>query len=333
VEKILEKYSDDLERGAVFLDPSGSMNGFIWFLEGIVNDGNGSVAGKRIFALYQDNQNNMGQVSPSILWDLKPHKASAVKEFQGSAPNEDLILGFAIEKILPGYLEELKRQRLHNAEIKRKYGLRSLQELILKSEEKLLDYEIRKAKGESVPDVIIQNERRNREDLERKKVLLEKQIESEINLLPSLPRIIGVAAVLPKIPVEDVFREDKEIEEIGMRVAMEFELSQGRSPEDVSTQNLGFDIRSKAPDESFRYIEVKARTREGKIALTPNEWLMAHRLGNEYWLYVITNTAKAPELYTIQNPAEKLKPEEEVEVVRYIVTEWKSVATRQRIGG
>jgi len=46
-------------------------------------------------------------------------------------------------------------------------------------------------------------------------------------------------------------------------------------PEDVSLQNLGFDIRSRGPDGSYRYIEVKARAREGKIALTPNEWLMA----------------------------------------------------------
>jgi len=333
VEKIFEKYGGEVEKGSVFLDPSGGMNGFIWFLEGQINDGGGNVAGKRIFALYQDGQNNMRQVSPSILWDLKPHKASAIKGFQSLTPSEDSILGFAIEKILPKYLEELKRLRLHDAQIKRKYGVRSLEELGLKSEEKLLDYEVRKARGENIPDVTIQNERRNRDELEKRKDLLEKQIESEINLLLSLPKIIGAVAVLPKIPVDDMLREDKEIEEIGMRVAMKFEFAQGRSPEDVSAQNLGFDIRSKAPDESFRYIEVKARARDGKIALTPNEWLMAHRMGNEYWLYVITNAGKAPEFYTIQNPVEKLKPEKEVEVVQYIVTDWRNVATRERIGG
>lgn len=332
VERIFKKYSNEVEKGSVFLDPSGNMNGFIWFLEGQVNDGGGNIAGKRIFALYHDSQDNIKQVSPSVLWDLKPHKASAVKELI-STPSENPILGFAVEKILPRYLEELKSQRLHDAEIKRKYGIRSLQELVLKSEEKLLDYETRKSKGESIPDVIIQNERRNRGELEKKKDLLETQIESEINLLLSLPKIIGAVAVLPKIPVDDILKEDKEIEEIGMRVAMEFELAQGRNPKDVSAQNLGFDIRSKAPDESFRYIEVKARARGGKIALTPNEWLMAHRLGNEYWLYVVTNAGKAPELYTIQNPAKKLKPEEKVEVVRYIVTNWKNAATKESIGG
>jgi hypothetical protein len=33
------------------------------------------------------------------------------------------------------------------------------------------------------------------------------------------------------------------------------------------------------------------------------------------------NTATKPQLYIIQNPAENLKPEERVEVVRYVVSQ------------
>jgi hypothetical protein len=331
VEKIFERYGDEIEKGAVFLDPSASLNGFIWFLEGVINDGTGAIAGKRIYALYQDAQNQIRQVSPSILWDLKPCSDENVLSELKSAPNEESIINYAIETILPQYLDELKAQREHDAEIKKKYGLTSLQELILQSESKLIEYETRKAKGEVIPDVVIQNERRNREELEKKKEQLLKGIEAEIHLSLSTPRILGVVAVLPKILTDDMLKEDKEIEEIGMKIAMEFEISQERKPIDVSTQNLGFDIRSESPDGTFRYIEVKARAREGKIALTPNEWLMAHRLENEYWLYVITNATKNPELYTIQNPAAKLQPEEEVEVVRYIVSTWKNVANKEKI--
>jgi len=331
VEKIFERYGEEIEKGAVFLDPSASLDGFIWFLEGVINDGTGAVAGKRIYALYQDAKNQIRQVSPSILWDLKPCSDKNVLSELKSAPNEESIINYAIETMLPQYLDELKAQREHDAEIKKKYGLASLQELILQSESKLIEYETRRAKGEAIPDVVIQNERRNREELEKKKEQLLKSIEAEIHLSLSTPRILGVVAVLPKIPTDDTLKEDKEIEQIGMKIAMEFEISQGRKPIDVSAQNLGFDIRSESPDGTFRYIEVKARAREGKIALTPNEWLMAHRLGNEYWLYVITNATKNPELYTIQHPAAKLQPEEEVEVVRYIVSNWKNVANKEKI--
>lgn len=109
-------------------------------------------------------------------------------------------------------------------------------------------------------------------------------------------------------------------------VALEYERAQERSPEDVSSENLGYDIRSTAPDGAVRSIEVKARARTGAVALTPNEWLMAQRLGGEYWLYVVEHVATATELYVVQDPTAKRRPDEVVEVVRYVVKNWKEAA-------
>jgi hypothetical protein len=75
-----------------------------------------------------------------------------------------------------------------------------------------------------------------------------------------------------------------------------------------------------------RYIEVKARARDGAVSLTPNEWLMAQRLKEEYWLYVVTNAVSSPELYLIQNPAARLEPDKEIDIVRYVVKNWKEKA-------
>ena len=335
IERIFERLGGEVERGAIFVDPAGTYDGVIWFLEGQINDGSGQVAGRRIFALYQDTQNNIKQVSPSVLWDLKPANPTLLKIPNIAIVNEDAVIAFAVENVLTRYLDEVKREREHDAEIKKKYGLRSLQELILQHEEKLIEYETKRAKGIEIPEANIHEERRKKQDFERKKAELEKKIQAEINLLLSPPKILGVARVFPQPQVEDELREDSEIENIGMQIAMNFEISQGRDPEDVSLQNLGYDIKSRAPDGSYRYIEVKARAREGKIALTPNEWLMAHRLEDEYWLYVIVNVTTKPELYVVQNPASKLKPSEEVEIVRFIVDkdEWKKAAKMELIGG
>jgi hypothetical protein len=124
---------------------------------------------------------------------------------------------------------------------------------------------------------------------------------------------------------------DDEIERIGMEVATKFEQGQGRMPEDVSVENVGYDIKS-SRDSIVRYIEVKARASEGKIALTPNEWLMAHRLSDEYWLYIVANARSNPQLYTIQNPASKLQPDELVEIVRFVIENWKQVAKSENLG-
>jgi len=113
--------------------------------------------------------------------------------------------------------------------------------------------------------------------------------------------------------------EDPQVEQVGMSVAMDYERSQGRVPEDISDQNLGFDIRSTDPTAGFkRYIEVKARAGVGSVVLTQNEWFKARRFGDDYYLYVVLNAATDPQLYIIQNPAARLQPEEWVEV-RYRV--------------
>ncbi len=119
--------------------------------------------------------------------------------------------------------------------------------------------------------------------------------------------------------------KDEEIEKIGMEIAMKYEKAQGRTPEDVSRENLGFDIRSKGGTET-RYIEVKSRKDEREVALTPNEWFKAKRFKDKYWLYVVANASSNPTLYIIGNPAENLKPHEKIEVVRFVVPtgEWKN---------
>ena len=114
-----------------------------------------------------------------------------------------------------------------------------------------------------------------------------------------------------------------------MKTAMEYEQKEQRNPEDVSLKDVGYDIRSWDNLGKYRYIEVKARSSSGSISLTPNEWVMANRLGDEYWLYIVENAATNPKLHKIQNPALCLKPDEEVSVIRYIVNDWRYHANCQ----
>lgn len=329
IEKILIQTSDQTAKGATFLDPSGRLEGLIWFLELEIKDGQGETAGKRIYVLYQDKTGSIGKVPPSILWDLKPSKIEVPQSILDLQKDIEDINGYAIEAAVSDYMKELREIRERDAEIKRKYGLKSLDQLILESESKLVDYETRLMKGISIPEVIIQNEKRNKERLTDKKERLEEEIEAETSLLPSVPKILGIAAVMPAEKMRASMKSDEKIEKIGMRVAMEYEKKNERKPKDVSRQNLGFDIKSrKKKNGEIRYIEVKARAKTGSLVLTPNEWLMAERLSNEYWLYVVENAATKPKLHIIQNPRVNLKVYEEKEIIRYIVKNWKSKAKK-----
>jgi superfamily II DNA or RNA helicase len=321
IERLFADCAADVRRGAAFADPDGNLDGWLWFLEGELRDGANQIAGKRLFAVFQPNNGGeLRLVNSSVLWDLKPvsdHTESA------SCPAEDEIIGYAVERVLESYRAEILELRQRDAVIKQKYGVRSLEQLSLESDAKLIDYETRRTKGEPIPDVEIRNEERRKEELLTRKRNLEDEIRRETSLLPSAPRVLGVVRVIPKPTSDPAMRSDLETEAIGMKVAMDYEHSQQRLPQDVSKENLGYDIRSEGAGGAIRYIEVKARATTGAIVLTPNEWLMAQRLGDEYWLYIVENARTQPTLHPIQNPAAKLAPHEVVEIVRYVIKDWK----------
>ncbi|MCX8038131.1 MAG: helicase-related protein [Candidatus Sumerlaeia bacterium] len=322
IERLLADCAEDLRRGAVFADPDGQLDGWLWFLEGELRDGANQIAGKRLFTVYQPRTAaELRLLNSSVLWDLRP--ADQTEQNDAPDPSEHTVIAFAVEQVLDHYRAELLELRQRDAAIKQKYGLRSLEQMLLDCDAKLIDYETRRTKGEPIPDVELRNEERRREELQARKRALVAEIEHQTSLLPSTPRVLGVVRVIPQPAADAAMRSDAGIEAIGMQVALEYERAQGRVPTDVSRENLGYDIRSEAPDGAVRYIEVKARATTGVLVLTPNEWLMAQRFGVDYYLYVVENAASEPKLFTLQNPAAKLCPEEVKQIVRYVVADWK----------
>ncbi|MGH7799462.1 MAG: helicase-related protein [Thermodesulfobacteriota bacterium] len=328
VSAILARYDSVADEGATFMDTEGKKDGILWFFQAEIKDGKNEIAGKRLFTVYQElinSDKSLSFINPAILWDLKPlrnQEQLETTESQSYLPDTNEVISFVISNGLENYKKELLDRRQRDAAIKSKYGIRSLESMILDSDGKIIDYQTRRDKGENIPEATIQNEVRKKEDLERKKQRLLKEIDAEVHLYPTEPKIIGAVRVIPG-KVQEGMIANEEIEQIGMDVTMEYERRQSRVPEDVHSENLGYDIRSREGIK-FRYIEVKARAGEGVVALTPNEWLMAQRLREESWLYIVINAASNPELYVMQNPALHLNPEEEISIVRYIVKDWKN---------
>lgn len=315
IQWVIDGFSENVRRGSVFKDPSGKYKGFIWFYIGEVKDGKGEIAGRKIISIYDDG-NELKEINPTILWDLAPTE----DEVDSVEIDEQKVLPFVINAV-EKYKEEIGKERERQAKIKEKYGLRSLEYLIGKLDAELSELYERQEKGEKV-DLPIGNKEEQKKRYEDAKRVLVKEIKQEQSLYISMPELLTVVRVIPE---KSEMVENEEIERIGMEIAMEYEKNHGREPEDVSEDNLGFDIRSKGKDE-VRYIEVKARANEGEVALTPNEWFKAKRFKKQYWLYIVANAKTNPTLYIINNPAEHLKPQEKVEVVRFIVQpeEWKS---------
>jgi len=305
---------DSLIKGATFYDPDRRLDGCILFYEGEIKDGTGAVAGKRLFSFYV-NDKGVIPISAAIIWDIVEGEASSDNVDLESLKSKTSTV--VISK-LQEYMGELLNERSRQSAIKEKYGIKSLEYLILKLDGELITLYDRKDRGENV-DLAIRNKEERKTEYEKALKNLEIQIQRETSLTMTMPKFVGIIRVRPYQEVNRAMQSDAEIERIGMEIAVKYEIENGRAPEDVSSQNLGFDIRSTDKDSIVRYIEVKARAESGDIALTQNEWFKAHRFKEDYYLYVVYNASTSPELFVIQNPAVNLNAHEKIEVVRYII--------------
>jgi superfamily II DNA or RNA helicase len=324
LETILARSEADLFRGAVFADPDAREPYLLWFLEGAVRDGTGEDVGRRLFAVRQTAA-GFHELPPGAIVDLPPsdEPLSAPEELRGLV-DEDGVVAWATERLMLPYLGEISDRRQREVEVVRKYVERSLNHLILESEEKLAKYYERQDKGENMAIAIQQEQTHKRSLIERRDSRFQHlRLEGAVHL--TTPSVVGVVAVVPGEVPADVdpaaMRRDEEVERIAMEAAMAYERAASREPEDVSARKFGYDIRSGEADGAVRYIEVKGRADEGDVVLTENEWTMARRLGADCWLYVVTG-ARDPataQVHPIQDPASKLEPVPQAEIVRYRV--------------
>lgn len=146
--------------------------------------------------------------------------------------------------------------------------------------------------------------------LEIRRVELEREGHFTIGDIQHL----GRAWVLPHpertLPELAPMTYSPDIERIAVNLAIRHEQERGCVVQSVELENRGFDLISRRPHPidaaSFtevRFIEVKGRSGVGNVLLSNNEYHMARRLGEEYWLYVVYDCANEPQLHAIQNPA------------------------------
>jgi SNF2 family DNA or RNA helicase len=336
VDAVMAEGREELQKGACFYDPTRRWDGWLWIVEGEIVDGKRTVAGKRLFAVYQPKQGQPTLVNPSVLWDLNPVPPEELEDKFVEPPSgmlqEDTLLCpqdvlRPILDELETYKDELKAERERFASVRERYTIPTLKSLINAQEAKVAELRYRELAGEKV-DLLLHSEMKRLDELEGRLQEIKESLKTETALTIGEIKTIGVLRVMPlpetKLDEADGMSEDPTLEAIGLQVAMEYEHREGRSPTDVSLQRLGYDIKSRAPDGSVRYIEVKTRAHTGSVALTEHEWLKAKQLGDSYWLYIVENAVTNPTLWIIQNPAEKLEPK--ATVVQYIVRDWKNAA-------
>jgi SNF2 family DNA or RNA helicase len=344
--KAKTEFAPALNKGGAYIDPDTSDSYMLWFVRQELQDGNRETVGKRIFCIKETPNGDFKQINEAVLHDIKPvHNEISHQKIVEAAENhsgQEEALDWFYDNAVTSYQEEVEEEKKEVIETIRPSMKKALNSAIVQLNEEIRDLEEEAEAEQKHRDMerAIDNKKRKRDNLiERRDEQLERLDQAE-HIFPTEPRVIGSAVVLSPSDHEESSEEggmsrDDEVEEIGMQISMEYEQDHGREPEDVAEENLGFDVRSVGEEDDgsqeWRYIEVKGRAGEGKVALTENEWTMARRLGEEFYLYIVTNTkTDDPDLHVIQDPASRLEPDEHT-VVRYFVdqNDWRSEITEE----
>ena len=125
---------------------------------------------------------------------------------------------------------------------------------------------------------------------------------------------------------------DDDVEAVAMKVAMDYETVHGRNVEDVSNENVGYDVKSIDGSGNKRYIEVKGRAGTDGVMLSENEMNRLAQLGSRAWLYIVTECrGKSPLLNIINDPARTLAFEKKTKGIQFYlpIEEWKAKCQTQ----
>lgn len=329
--RVLAEFGSELHRGAVFVDPDSTEPALVTLYRARIQDGRGREVGARLFAVETDTTGQARIVNPGRLLDCRPAPKLAPPESLQGAFDPEHALSWAYDQIFDPYLQEIRQRRRHELELAERHVRLSLDHLIAQSNDKLMGLDARREKGEDVDLALRQQEARYTDLLERKDRRV-RQLQLERNLTLASPEILGQAVILPPGAEEMAktggMRRDDETEAAAMRATLAYEEAAGRRPFDVHKENLGFDVRSHGAPGEVRYIEVKGRSDEGAVWLTPNEWAAARRFGPEFFLYVVSDAKTDPNVHEIPDPAARLPVIEELEIVRYVVPAeaWKAAS-------
>lgn len=213
-----------------------------------------------------------------------------------------------------GYMKELKEERDRQANVKEKYGVKSIQQNINQLTKEIKELEFRKVVGEKV-ELPLYNKKEKRKDYQIALNELETEIMKEKSLSLSMPKLIGAIQVRSENKSLKLIEKEKIF---GNLLIME--KNEGRNPKILNEDYIGFDIKSVSEDEK-RYITIKSIENNEILILSFNQMIKASHFGDNYWLYIVIESNN--KIYHIQNPVNTFNIQKKSKDITISPEQWK----------
>jgi len=312
-ELILQDYRDTLADGAVLVDPADHSTEprLLVMLEHKVRETVGPdphVVSQRlqfINAWPEGRFSNAGWAPHLALQPLEARYTELADEVCGrdwlAQLDEQAILGFAADKMVPEHFEEVQQRRRQQVD----KTIEAVRDRLGREIEFHTDrYQKLQAEVDAGRQPRVQPDNARRE-IERLTARLESRVgelKAQRELSPAMPRVLGAALVIPQgliwqregetSRVVDA-RARRQVELIAMRAVREAEEALGHSVKDVSADNCGWDLTAQPPEidgmlPPSRHIEVKGRAAgQETITVTSNEIREGLNQGDRFFLAIV----------------------------------------------
>jgi superfamily II DNA or RNA helicase len=313
---ILEKHSNLLRQGAIFIDPAddGDVPHLLFMLTHEIKSGDGQVLSKRLqfVKVAPDGSMSFAGWAPHLdLEALSPADSPLLDDLLSApwicADQEQRALALAAATLVPEHHQEVAGRRIAHVD----KTLAAVHERLTKEIAFLSDRWLKlKEDKEAGKDVRLnlENARRTVSDLEGRLEGRKKELQSMRHVTSATPVALGGALVVPagllrclkgEVPADAgaTFCVDaaarSRIERIAMDAVRRAEESRGCTVVDVSVQKCGWDITSYPPvvdgkQPESRHIEIKGRAKGAStITVSRNEMLYALNQAEKFVLAIV----------------------------------------------
>ena len=336
VDVVRDEYRDDMLKGTILVSPDDKDSYLAFYVKNQVTDNRTNkseenVVNELLSLIYQTNDGEFHITSPAKFLDLVPPVEFAKEITPPEVKDEQDVLNWAFGNVAIPMFEDTQIKVHEDTERRKEYLQEAFQNIIMD-----IDMRINELQGKALisDDERIQNALlvagKMKEEMIRRRAERLKAMDESVELSIKRPTVLGCAYVVPLNQVEYKahfgMSRDDEVEAIAMECAMNYERAAGRTPKDVSKDNMGYDIRSEDEHSQKYYIEVKGRAGTDGVMLSENEVNRLKQLGKKAWLYIVVNCKTQPVLYAFNDPINNMTFDKQIKGVQFYLPleEWQS---------
>jgi hypothetical protein len=314
IDLVLERYRDLLKRGAVLVDLNDQSEDIrvLFYLEHSIQDartdeeGNRRVVSRRLQFVEINQEGELRDMGNAPYIDYEPISlddrelvADAIQADWLKGDLESVIVGYAVESLVPEHFAELSRRRTELVNRTIAAVRDRLTKEISYWDRRAEDLKAQELAGKTNAKINSGRARQRADELAGRLKYRLKELEEEKQLSALPPLVVGGALIVPHGLIArkrssaeagpPTFARDKRNEQIAMEAVMRLERDLNRVPADVHERNLGYDIESYSPAEDTLYfIEVKGReVGSSTVTVTANEIRTALNLPERFILAIV----------------------------------------------